>query len=77
MKELDIALKAVQLYAETHPRPAQVSKREAARLLGISHPTVGKLVASGDIRLNRCGKIPITEIDRVLAVSGVQHGGNA
>lgn len=66
MTELEIALKAVQIYAESHPRPSHVTKMQAAEMLGISHPTVTKLIAQGAIRMNRLGKIPTTEIDRIL-----------
>ena len=66
-KLIQIAAKAVQLYAETHPRPAQVTQTQAAEMLGISRPTLSRLVKSGLIKLNKCGLIPITEIDRVLS----------
>lgn len=67
MTEIDIALKAIDLYAVTHPRPSQVTQQQACEMLGLSHPTVRKMIRSGQIRLNECGQIPITEIDRVLA----------
>lgn len=66
-KLIQIAAKAVQLYAETHPRPAQVTQTQAAEMLGISRPTLSRLVKAGQIKLNKCGLIPITEIDRVLS----------
>lgn len=64
---ITIAAKAVQLYAETHPRPPQVTQTQAAEMLGISRPTLSRMVKAGEVRLNRCGLIPITEIDRVLS----------
>ena len=64
---LDIALKAVQCYAESHPRPPHVNQKQAAEMLGKSHVTVRNMVRAGIIRLNACGDIPISEIDRVLA----------
>lgn len=67
METIDIALKAIQLYAETHPRPPQVTQKQACEMLGLSHPTVRSLMRSGAIKMNECGLIPITEIDRVLA----------
>lgn len=63
---LDIAYRAVRLYAETHPRPCQVTQRQAAEMLGRSEPTVGRMVKTGVIKLNSAGMIPITEIDRLL-----------
>lgn len=64
---LEIAAKAVQLYAETHPRPAHVTQSQAAEMLHISRPTMTRLVRAGTVRLNACGLVPITEIDRVLS----------
>lgn len=67
MSELEIAVKAVQLYAEMHPRPASVTQKQAAEMLRVSHMTVSKLVKAGTIKLNKLGQVPITEIDQVLA----------
>jgi hypothetical protein len=39
----------------------------AAQMLSVSEPTVRKLIRAGKIRLNQCGLVPITEIDRALA----------
>lgn len=63
---LEIAVKAVQIYAETHPRPAHVTQKQAAEMLGMCHVTVRKLVRSGVIKMNSTGQIPVSEIDRVL-----------
>jgi len=65
---LAIAQKAVQLYAESHPRPSQVNQTQAAQMLGVSKATVCRLVRSGTLRLNACGMIPIGEIDAALSV---------
>lgn len=67
MTDFEIALKAVQLYAEMHPRPPHVTQAQAAEMLHRSEPTVRKLIRSGIIRLNAAGLIPVSEIDRVLA----------
>lgn len=64
---LQIAHAAVRLYAESHPRPTQVTQAQAAEMLGVSRPTVGKMVRAGTLRLNKCGLVPITEIDRALS----------
>jgi len=66
MSELEIAIKAVQLYAGMHPRPVHVTLAQAAEMLEISEPTARKLVRSGALKLNRCGRIPISEVDKVL-----------
>ena len=64
---LEIAIKAVQLYAESHPRPSQVTQTQAAEMLGISRWTVRRMIEAGTLKLNRCGLIPVSQIDRVLA----------
>lgn len=64
---LAIATKAVQLYAETHPRPPHVTQKQAAEMLGVSRPTVSRMVASGSLTLNGVGLIPIHQIDALLS----------
>lgn len=64
---IDIATAAVQRYAESHPRPLQVNQVQAGEMLGLSHVTVRKLIRSGAIKLNECGLIPVSEIDRAIA----------
>ncbi|MFJ1214533.1 DNA-binding protein [Burkholderia pyrrocinia] len=66
-RELSIAILAVQLYAERHPRPLQVTQLQVAEMLGISRWTVSKMVKGGQLKLNRCGLIPIEQIDRAIA----------
>jgi hypothetical protein len=66
MAELDIAIKAVRLYAELHPRPASVTQKQAAEMLGVSHMTVSKLVKSGQLSLNGIGQVPTVQIDKLL-----------
>jgi hypothetical protein len=63
---LNVAFQAVRMYAETHPRPSQVTQRQAAEMLDRSEPTIGRLVKAGTIKLNKAGMIPISEIDRLL-----------
>jgi predicted transcriptional regulator len=65
---LEIAAKAVQLYAETHPRPPHITQKQAASMLELSEKTVSNMVRSGRLKLNDCGMIPISEIDRVLSL---------
>ena len=61
-----VAFNAVRLYAETHPRPLQVTQRQAAEMLDLSAPTIGRMVKAGTLKLNGAGLIPISEIDAVL-----------
>jgi hypothetical protein len=63
---LQIATKAVQLYAEMHPRPVQVNQGQAAQMLGVSRPTVTRLIEVGTLTLNDCGMIPTYQIDLAL-----------
>lgn len=73
MTDLDIAVRAVQLYAETHPRPTQVTQAQAAHMLGLSEPTVRKLVRAGVLPLNKCGRIPIEAVDAARAAMEATH----
>ena len=66
MTELQLAIKAVQIYAESHPRPSQVNKVQAAQMLDIHYHTVTAMVKSGIIKLNKFGMIPMSEIDNAL-----------
>lgn len=71
---VDIIARGVRLYAETHPRPACVLVAEAAEMIGISRGTLYKMIRSGEVRINAAGRIPMTEIDRVIAVGRSQRG---
>lgn len=67
MTDLDVvALRAVRLYAESHPRPLHVTQKQACEMLELSYPTMRKLIQSGEIKLNKCGLIPISEVDKAL-----------
>lgn len=66
MSELELAAKAVQLYAETHPRPSQVTQDQAAEMAGVSRMTIHRMIKAGQIKLNKFGRIPVAEIDRAL-----------
>ena len=63
MTELDIALRAVQLYAETHPRPTHVTIGQAAQMLGIGRWKATQLVKAGVLRINACGLVPVECVD--------------
>lgn len=66
MTEIQIAKRAVQLYAEQHPRPPHVTIIQAAEMLRLSRHTVSKMVKTGQIKLNKCGLIPIEQVDAAL-----------
>jgi hypothetical protein len=66
VSEIEIAARAVQLYAERHPRPPHVTMVQAAEMLGLSRHTVSKMVRAGSFKLNKCGLIPIEQIDAAL-----------
>lgn len=64
---LEIAIKAVEIYEARHPRPCQVTQKQAAEMLKVSPTTINLRVKSGQIKLNGLGMIPISEIDRLVA----------
>lgn len=64
---LQIAAKAVQIYAESHPRPLHVNMAQAAEMLGCGVFKVRSLLKHGTLSLNECNLIPIGQIDRVIA----------
>jgi len=64
---INTAFAAVRLYAETHPRPLHVTQQQATGMLGCGITKVRAMVRAGTLRLNACGQIPVTEIDRALA----------
>lgn len=66
IEQLEIAIRAVRLYAETHPRPPHVTQRQAAEMLCVSPPTVSRMVKAGTLRLNKAGMIPIAQIDALI-----------
>lgn len=65
-RELRIARRAVQLHAESHPRPLQINQKQAAEMLGVSPRTVHNMLKFGTLCLNKCGLIPIDQIDAAL-----------
>jgi DNA-binding NtrC family response regulator len=71
---LEVATKAVQIYAESHPRPPHVNITQAADMLGLSRKTVTNRVKAGEIRINALGLIPIGEIDRVISSRFLHRG---
>jgi excisionase family DNA binding protein len=66
MTEIQLAAAAIRVYAETHPRPSQVTQKQAAEMVGVSEATICRMVRDGSLKLNKFGRIPIVEIDRAL-----------
>ncbi len=66
-RETRIATLAVRLYAETHPRPTQVTQQQAAEILGVSAKTVYNYIRAGKLRLNGGGYLPIEAVDAIRA----------
>jgi predicted DNA-binding protein (UPF0251 family) len=66
-RELRIAARAVRLYAESHPRPTQVTQVQAAEILGVSSRTVRNYIVAGKLKLNGCGLVPIEAVDALRA----------
>jgi hypothetical protein len=60
-----VAARAVRLYAETHPRPTQVSTRQAAEILGVAPRTVRRYILAGKMRLNGAGYLAIEDVDAI------------
>lgn len=58
-----VALQAIRLYDETHPRPTHVTQTQAADMLDCGRGKVAKLLRDGTLKLNKCGLIPIEMID--------------
>lgn len=65
------AEEVMQTYAERHPRPPHINQKQAAAMLNISESTMSRMVKSGQIKLNKLGMIPISEIDRSLVANFV------
>jgi excisionase family DNA binding protein len=48
------------------PRPHHVTQKQAAEMLDLSEPTISRMVKSGQLKLNKFGRIPINQIDHAL-----------
>lgn len=57
-----------EIYESKRPRPSHVTIKQASEMLGVSYPTIKKLVNEKKIRTNLLGTIPITEIDKLLVL---------
>ena len=71
-EELDAVIRhAARLGAEeairkmSGNRPAQYTKSSAAKALGISRPTLDRIIKAGTIKLTSCGRICAEDVDRL------------
>lgn len=55
----------IQLVKDTHPRPIEVTRTQAAQMLNKSRKTIQTMIDRGVLKLNENGMIPITEIDKL------------
>jgi hypothetical protein len=60
-----VAARAVRLYAETHPRPTQVTQRQAAEILRVDPKTIYNYIRAGKLKLNRGGYLAIEDVDAI------------
>lgn len=67
LEAIDMAVRAVSIYAQRHPRPVQVTVTQAAQMLNVSRPTVHKYMKAGLLRYNKCGLISTEQVDALLA----------
>ena len=47
-------------------RPQQYNIQDAANELSLHRNTITKMIKSGDLKLNACGKIPAEQIDKLI-----------
>jgi hypothetical protein len=71
LDNVELFAQVILRYNEMHPRPSHVNQTQAAEMLGLSRMTVNRMVRAGSLRLNACGMIPISEIDRVLQAAPI------
>lgn len=62
-----VATRAVEIYAARHPRPTQVTQKQAAEMLGVHPKTVRNYIVARKLTLNDCGLIPIEAVDAMRA----------
>jgi excisionase family DNA binding protein len=57
------------LSALDNPRPRTVTQSEAAEMLGVSRPTIHRMIRAGTVRLNKMGKLRIEDVDALVKQS--------
>jgi hypothetical protein len=68
---ITVAVKAVEIYAARHPRPAYVTLGQAAEMMGRVRQTAKRVLDFHKVRTNAVGYYPTEEIDKVLAMREV------
>lgn len=67
-KELEIATKAVEIYASRYRRPSEVDGKQAAEMLNISYQTFAKrYLKNGRLQPLASGKYATEDIDKIIA----------
>lgn len=66
---LRIIDEAISLFEKREKRPVHVTGKVAATMLGVSPRTISNMLKTGELRYNRCGRIPIEQIDMAGARS--------
>ena len=66
MSHAELLEQAWDLYTARRPRPVHVTINQAAEMMGLSRHTVSKMVKTGHFKLNKCGLIPIEQVDAAL-----------
>ena len=69
--EMKIIIKAFELFSARRPRPSHVTQKQAAEMLGLSPQTASKMLRHGTFKLNKCGLIPIEQVDAALRPDSV------
>lgn len=54
----------MRLYADTHPRPTEVTHVQAVEMLGASPKTIPNYIIAGKLKLNGYGQLPIEAVDK-------------
>lgn len=68
-----IVRKVVQEYSTKYPRPPCINQSQAAQMLGVSRPTIRKMLTDGRLSENTLGYIPISQIDALLEIPPYQR----
>lgn len=57
---------AMMLAKASNMRPLHVNQTQAAEMLDLSVSTISRMVKSGQIRLNKCGMIPVEQLEECV-----------
>lgn len=61
------AIRVAAMFADKAAlRPLHVNQSQAAEMLNLSVSTISRMVKAGNIRLNKCGMIPIDQLEECV-----------